>query len=303
MTNNSTFTIDRTAGGEVDIHGGSIQHSNRQTVEHQTPTSSTADSKSGRLVNVISREKGRAVPASEARDHDLVEFGGGKYAVRTLLARGDLIRDQDGALRFAGEAEKAGRQAERVAAEKASQQPAAAPEAVSGDVEQVITEVATTANPSDVMSVISAVSKGEEPSENALGLIASRMGVEPEQVSEKMATIRAAFEQQALKSVSSFGMEQDIMAWGYANAPELMQRAIRQHATQRTTAGYQAVAKQFVENLDRIDPEAVLQAELPQGWTAKQTKGGRVVLVSPQGREHSWQALAKSGRLTVSRRK
>lgn len=93
------------------------------------------------------------------------------------------------------------------------------------------------------------------------------------------------------------------MAWGYANAPELMQRAIRQHATQRTTAGYQAVAKQFVENLDRIDPEAVLQAELPQGWTAKQTKGGRVVLVSPQGREHSWQALAKSGRLTVSRRK
>jgi hypothetical protein len=313
MSNIDQLRIEHTSGGEVitDRETGKQTFSNREAARHRAPTTSANEEKTGRLTHVISRELGRAVPANEAKDTDLVNVGSMQVSVRTLIARGDLVREQDGSLRAVSgkppvsaqeKAQAQQRQDQQKAAQERQQDAPPAPEAVSPEVEKVITEVATGANPSDVLAVVNTLGKGQEPGEAELGRIASKMGVEPEQVAEKFETVRSAMEGQALRSVGSLGIDaQDIMTWGYENCPDVMKRAINQHATQRSTKGYQEVAKQFVENLDTIDPASILEAELPAGWSAR-IAGDRktVLLVSPEGREHSYRALAKAGKVKVS---
>ena len=59
--------------------------------------------------------------------------------------------------------------------------------------------------------------------------------------------------------------------------PDLTEAMIEQ-GTQRSTAGYAALAREYVANLDTIDPDAILGASFPEGQSARRDGRGQIVI-------------------------
>ncbi len=65
-------------------------------------------------------------------------------------------------------------------------------------------------------------------------------------------------------------------------------KAIRAQATQRTTAGYAAMAAEFLQDLDKIAPDVVLNANLGDGMNVHEDNAGNIVVTGPGGRSYRW---------------
>lgn len=140
-----------------------------------------------------------------------------------------------------------------------------------------------------------------EVSERVLADAASQAGVEPQDISRHIETARAGFTQQAeakIRSVIGSAFEAGAFwdwAWNASEATELMQKSISDQVTKGTTHAYGDLATEYVANLDRINPEAILSADFGEGLGAIQDEKGEV-LITKDGRPiGSWETLYRTG--------
>lgn len=137
-----------------------------------------------------------------------------------------------------------------------------------------------------------------EMSANTMNQLASDMGVEPAQMDEFVGTIRQGFERQARSAIAESGVDPDkVLQWAYAERPAQMSESIKRQLSKRNPDGYRSIAKEYLQNLDTIDPDAILNAQLGKGIEARKVKG-KVILYTPYG-ELPWKSAIRSGMIRL----
>ncbi|CCQ73925.1 hypothetical protein [Magnetospira sp. QH-2] len=302
-------------GTTVVTPDGTFSHPNDAGGKSTAPPPVTAVDPEGRITQARS-EGGRRLTGDKITENDIVSINGGESTIKAWEAMGYLQRNHDGSFSMTDKAtgmdklrpkgikpgnptEAAPETGEAASDDEDTDQPAM--EGLDGDTETLITEVANGAQPSDVLSSIMSVAKTGEFNQAAMGRIASSLGQEPEAVMEKANSVRAAFESQAIRTVEKTGLSSDdVFGWAYEHEPKMMQEAIRQHTNYRHTEGYQPVIQKYVQNLDTINPDMILNAQFGEGVEAFRDDGGRIVLKSEKGTV-PWKTAVRIGMVSLGR--
>lgn len=283
--------VNRVGGVQMTAVNGKISttsHGMASTVERDP----RMVSQTGGTITLARNSWGTTKTGSDITEASIINLNGMETTIKAAMAAGMVVRNADGSYAVVG--------AQSTQQQPAQEDPNAGMEGLGDDaLEASITEVASKASASDVVSVINAISKNEGIPEAAIGRIASQMGLEPGEAMARAETIRQAFETQALAAIGKSGFDaQEVVAWAWANRPDLMQKAIYSHATERHTKGYGNVVKAYLGGLEKSNPQAILNAQLPQGMTARQMRDGSIMVSTPHG-DFPWSALLRMGAVSV----
>jgi hypothetical protein len=238
--------------------------------------------------------------------NSIINVGGGETTVKAARAAGLVIANADGSFSMVSAATRAQVQQQKQADQDKARAEAQAEELgeveiVAPQIEGTISTFANSVSPSTVMGAVLDMSNGVDVRDSHIIHAASEMGIEPTQVRGMVEQVRSAFEAQARATVEKTGLTSDeVFAWANEHKPELMKEAIRHQATQRSTKGYQKIAQAYMENLDTINPEALLSAQLGDGLRVKKANNGRIVVETSKG-DIEYRAAIRAGLITVSR--
>lgn len=237
--------------------------------KHQMSSAQTSDAAPGTLIQSGRTEGGSIRGAAQLTDKDIISVGGGETSVAAAINARLVSRNPDGSLEVLDPS---------VSASPSDEGPAEAPlEAMDRETESLITQAAESGEDLAVAAIVADVSKGVDASDNDLGMIASRLGMEPEVVRQNYETVRDQFTKQASDRVSKdTGLPAEaIFDWAWQHKPDLMQKAIQSHLNDRSTNGYNKVAREYILNLDQSDPEGLMEALRRNGFknVEKNSKG------------------------------
>jgi len=138
-------------------------------------------------------------------------------------------------------------------------------------------------------------------SEATLAAAATQMGVEPGRVQSTIDNLRPHFEKQADDTAARLGVDPaSVWQWAWKTQPGKMQEAIDRQLRLRNTQGYQKIANEYVQKLDTIAPEMILNAQFGNGITAAKARDGVVVLTLPGGQQVGWSEAISAGIVTLS---
>ncbi len=176
------------------------------------------------------------------------------------------------------------------------------PEYFSDDTEDTINAIGRMVDQSTIWGALNRIAAGEDI-DNYLGRAASQVGKEPGEMAEIINGLRSQFEGQAYKVVSDMGLDpQQCFEWVRNNKPRELHQAIMDHAVKRTTSGYKQLAGEFLADMDKMNPDAILNADLGEGILEARKVGNEVVLKTATMGEIPWKAAVKMGLLKVGRR-
>lgn len=283
--------IDGQGYASNDEGGGSHRVDSTPT-EHEAP---------GTVITSGRTEGGTLRSAAELGPKDVISVAGGETSVAAALnarlvsrmADGSLVvNDHSGASASPSQGQESGR------GEGEGDDGEAPLEAMGRETETLITQAAESGEDLAVQSIIADVSKGVDASDDDLGKIATRLQMEPEAVRENYQQVRDQFAKQAYDRVAKdTGLDgESILAWGWENAPGLMQEAIRNHLNNRSTGKYQAVAKEYLMNLDTIDPDGLVRALQNNGYTkVEKTRNGKILLEVDGSGQVEYRAAIRGG--------
>ncbi len=117
-----------------------------------------------------------------------------------------------------------------------------------------------------------------------------------------MAPVIEAFTRQANAVVEKHGVgAEDVYQWARENAPGELQKAMSRLGTMRQTGGFNDLAQRYVQNLDTINPAAILNADFGPGVTVKREAGGKLIVHTDRGDSYPWQSAIKAGIIKLSR--
>lgn len=279
----------------------------------QINTWDNANGESGLLATA--RRDGTPRPASELRDSDMIEIDGVETTVavarrlgfiKANSRTGILENVSSEALKEAtGEAEQ-----ERAAqaAEKAAQDSRAAQEAsklADPAAEAAAQTLASTVSENTVTRALMEIAENGEVSERAILRAASEAGVaDPAEMQATVATAMAGFVDQAKSFLTDRGVDpQAFQAWARTEHPTAFRASMMEHVRGRDVSAYGALADQYMANLDKIDPQAILGATFPEGIKAHYSPGERLVLLDIPGHgTMRWAAALRAGIIGPHRR-
>ena len=291
-------------GGSVEIQDGRlVAHGPDRGAQYDGPaaTRSARTLPSNPVVLTEARDDaGRKVFGKDISHKHIVQLRSGvETSLGAALHTGEVVQMPDGSYALAG----GGQQASRAASDDREKEPEPSREVQLGaETDALIVELAQGVPATDAAQLIGDACSGREFDEAALSRAASNLGVEPEAFVQKADQVRDAYEQAALASVSGYGVDPyDIMAFGYEHMPDEMNAAIRRLiAGDRRTDSFPAIAEQYFENLDKIDPDALLDAEFGPGVEIYRGQNGKI-MVRVEGRgETSYGVAVRAGWLGFS---
>ena len=300
----------RHASSSIDMRTGAI------TIEHKAVVKAdAADIGSGSAVftKVMSRSG-----TIETATLDTIVNGpslpGNGMALRHALAAGFVSRDAAGnyvagpggpgdtAKSLAdpkGDEADAKTEAEKADADKAERDKGDQGDGVALDekIESHIDSLLENSSSDDQLAAIAQVAETGEVSAELITAAAEGAGVSPEAMTEQVGNVIAAFETQARDAITeATGMDsQVVIDWMKAEHMDALKAAEFAHATKRSTSGYTELAKVYVENLDTIDPDAILGATYPEGQSARRDGRGDIVVTGPDGVEYPWRSAVRAG--------
>jgi hypothetical protein len=262
---------------------------------------------------------GSVLTGSQIKGDSIVKIGNMETSVAGALAAGLIRQNGDGSYVYASDArptqehldilQKTGDKANfdkrfgDGAADKAlGEQSAEAAKVADLDPQThaIAAELSSVSNTTFTSAMASAI-KGEDVSEHDVGQIAGQLQIEPDAVRSKVATVRAAFEDQARAMVGP--MAQEIFDYAYAHEPALMTQAIKDHVQNERHDAYDAVTQRFWETLDRRDPDAIFTAQNAQVLQPRREGGGVISVMIPGVGRTSWGAAVRGGFIGSSKRK
>lgn len=157
----------------------------------------------------------------------------------------------------------------------------------------------------DHFKAIDQIIEHGEISEQTMGQLASQLGGHPSQVAAMIDQVRPSFEAQANRAVEAVagGIDpQDVWSWAWEKNPKQIQAAMNSHISNRTTEAYKQLTRDYVANLDTINPDAILNAEVVGGKVERDAQG-KVFFTLPNGRRVSWSEAVGTGIMKLERRR
>jgi hypothetical protein len=248
---------------------------------------------------------GRVVPhsAGVTKDHFIRLPRYGQVRIRDAVNAG-IMSMKDGAFHFdqatidARHAEEQQR-IEQANVDNGEALPDAAAETL---VDDLCKGVAAT----DQISAVNNLVENGSIDRSLLNRAASQLAIEPDQLNGIMNKVVAGFTQQANAAVNKitagFIEPTELFAWARAERPEALKAAMKSQAMDRSTAGYKALAEDYIVNLDKFDPRGVLTAAEASGVEASYDRSRKtVVLHLPDGRQVSWSQAVQLGIVSLSK--
>lgn len=277
----------------------------------QVATTSDAAATRGNAV-VRGRDAYGPLQAHQVTDDSVIDIPsmGSEMTVRSALDAGLVTLGNDGQYRLTADAARQPRGDETTddgfapdddATNRQQQQQTHQDEVVSQPAEEALTDLVTKTG-SDVQMAVTheAAQSGGEISQAAIEALAAEAGMEPGQVQERVETVRTAFEGQARQAfvkgsgISNPEIVQGLIDMSEEMFPEEYQQAISTQLTQRSTAGYQAVARKAVEALGETMPDHLLQiGNLGPGVSLSKDSKGHVI-VTANDKTMSWRQAIRT---------
>ena len=253
-----------------------------------------ADATNGETgVLATARAPGSAMPrpVSELQPTDLVTVGGMTTTVANAERIGVLRKNEAGRYVEAnapfsaadGDREENNTETlEEATEENAEDAPQVLP--VEG-AEDTLREIVEHTNAGERFNGLDQLLKQGEVSEATLNAAASQMQVEPQVLREKVETVTAAFERQAEAAVAKVADVDwnDFKAWANKQALVRLQGAARAHVLERSTKGYEALARDYVADLALHNQEHILNAKLEGGLRVERVGQDIVVFIPGHG--------------------
>jgi len=164
------------------------------------------------------------------------------------------------------------------------------------DAEQTLTTIVANVAGIEQMNAVKEIVENGEIGERTLSAIATQLQVEPSKLQEHFAPVMQAFKAQALAVMSQDGVDgSEVVAWAQQHNPDLLNRAMHQQATTRSTAGYAELRGSFLASLGETNPQRALQADLGPGITTfVDPKQGVMVRIPGYGDAMTWRSCIKA---------
>jgi hypothetical protein len=244
--------------------------------QHQKHTVRATDE--GSVWDTARTSTGRPVPRSEITSDTLVHYQGMEVSVDALVKAGAMHRNVDGTFSLAGDAPTGITQQPQQKAAEA--QPEAFTNAADIATDEAVGAIAANTSATDQLSLINEAIATGNLNEAVIGRLASQAGVQPSEVRQVADNFVKALYGQADAAVSKatgFSLDQ-VVEWARENDPRALQDAMKSQATERTTRGYVDLGQRMIADMERVDPQSILDACASAGIPARQTQAGRIVL-------------------------
>ena len=252
---------------------------------------------------------GRALSGNELQPNSVVKIGTMEGTVSGLTAAGLIQKTAAGGYEYTAKAKAFGHKVDgaQPAApqqpqeprqsqpqEQQQQQEAADSKPVPLDEEgEGLLQEFKSAVPGDVLvNGISRVITSGELSDTDIATVAKHFNISPEEARTKATAFQESFTRQAHQAV---GPESHaIFDWARTTAPAALQEAMHDHVHSGSLAGYQNIANNYLQNLDTINPAAILDSEDGKKLNARLESNGRISIDTPRGRMgwSSWVRIA-----------
>lgn len=182
---------------------------------------------------------------------------------------------------------------------------APAPAQLSEETAQFLDTAEQTFGQADVLTVLNDVVKNGEVDPHALTEIASTHGMDPEQLAANISGVVGGLSDAYHNYASTYGFDSEqIIEWAQENMPDAYQRGMKDVFYTRDPRAMDDVIAAYAENLDKIDPAAILNGQLAEGMTATYDSGrGVVVLSHPSFGQVPWQQAVRLGLVDVGPRR
>ncbi|AMK11342.1 hypothetical protein [Pseudodesulfovibrio indicus] len=228
-------------------------------------------------------------------DESIVTLRDGTEArVKDLVTAGILTKNPDGTFSEAP--------SPKTAQDKPRQAQEAREELLDEGNEKTLHALGHMVDQSTIYGALNRLAAGDDI-DSYIGRAASQVGKEPGEMAEIVGSLRSHFEAQAHRAVASMGLDPDqCFDWVRENRPRELHKAIMDHATRRTTAGYKALAGEFMADLDKVNPDAILNADLGEGILEARQVGNEIVLKTASQGEITWKTAVKMGLVKVGRK-
>ena len=225
---------------------------------------------------------------------------GMEMTIRSALEAGFISQDGEGSF-------KAGPVDSSAEVEKAPEDqdldPTDAGEFLPPADEAVMQELIDNTSAHDQVSIINDITSGNGMlDEHTINRAASEAGLDPAVMHGKIESVAGAMRTQASAAVAKHGVDPEAV-WSHFNEPAnlpKLQAAVREHAMTRSTASYNVLAQEYVENLDTIDPEAILSADFGGQGKAHRDANGKIVVTDANGTTYTWKSAVKAGIIKLS---
>lgn len=267
-------------------------------------TSDAAAARSNAVVTA--RDAYGPIQAHQVTDDSVIDVPGlgSAMTVKSALDAGLVTLGQDGLYRLTADAARQPRgntDDDGYASDDDAPKPQQAQdEVVEQQAEDALTDLVTKTG-SDVQFAVAheAAQSGGHVSQEAIDALATEAGMEPGQVAERVETVRAAFENQARQAftqgsgISDPQIVQGLIDMSEQMFPEEYAQAINAQLTQRSTAGYRALATKAVEALGEAVPDQLMRANFGPGISMSKDSKGHIIMTI-DGNTMSWRQAVRS---------
>lgn len=239
---------------------------------------------------------------------DNIEVGGQRMALSMAANLGFVRMDGQGGYSFSGngdEARASGAADEGQQQGKQDDAPAGDTFRASDEAEAALTSL-TQALPHDAqMAALNAMVETGDISEEMVTRMAERSGQDPAALAQQIEQTRAGFYTAVMDRMGGLGVH-DVDLFGEfvegdAAMKRQMQQAVRDMMVQNDASGFDGLAQKFTAALDRIDPDAVMDALDASGIKHRRGDNGALLMTLPGTGEVSYREAVRMGLVMVSR--
>jgi len=250
---------------------------------------------------------GSPKPIGELRPTDFIKIGGMDVELRVAERSGFVTRDLHTGLysnvseplirEATGEAPQERQRAAEVAQEEATKARAEAAKLPVAGAEEVVNDITANVTAGTQTRALLDVIESGTVNTRVLNMAASEAQIEPSEMGAKMGKALEGFTAQARSYAASQGVDLDHFGeWARQNHAGDLKRAMMAHYQGRDVGAYGELMGRYMGNLDKIAPDAILNATFPDpGVSAFKSTDGNIVLRIPGHGEVSWAAAVKAG--------
>jgi hypothetical protein len=285
------------------VHQVTVGADGGSTYSHHEVLSGSSGAVEGTSGPVFTSPSGAMIAAADAKGTDIVKLPNGvQTSVAAAMAAGLLGSDYKTANSSSTPSSTSASAAVQQQQVQEQQKPAeddtpysdfnsTQPIALPGEAENLMQEGVAKMNHGTASSIIGTVIAGRQVSTDQLQQVSSQLGVSVEEAQAKIGTVIEGMRQQVLDAVGP-----EVVAWAQRNDPDAVTRASRAQALEGSLRGWGDLNGRFMQQLDKTNPQAIVDSEAGKQLGARIEPNGQVTLDLPNGIGRvSWQVALRSG--------
>lgn len=237
---------------------------------------------------------------------DTIEVAGQRMTLGMAANLGLIQTDGRGGFSFGSEG-GSDRTAAAAGADEGQQDDAPAGDAfrATDEAEAALTSLTQSLSADVQMAALNAIAENGNISEDMLNRMAQRTGQDPAALAGQIEAARTGFFSSVMDRLGGLGVHDDSLFGDFIDRdPALsgqMKQAVRDLLMTNDVTGFDGLAQKFTQSLDRVDPDAVMDALDASGIKHRRGDGGSILMTLPGAGEVSYKEAVRMGLVKVSR--